>query len=260
MTNPSQTWNPDLYDREHSYVYTFGGDLIGLLKPARGERILDVGCGNGHLTNRIAESGALVTGIDQSQEMIDAARVAYPEIQFIRADATDFSLPESFDAVFSNAALHWIAGTDADKAVACVSGAVRPGGRFVVEFGGKGNIARVRAAVDIALRELGKPVKSSPWYFPSIGEYAPLLERHGLLVRTASLFDRPTRVEAGEHGMRSWLAMFGGRLLSHLDSDEKEYVVKRVEEQLRPFLFDKGAWTIDYRRLRLVASKDHGYG
>ena len=270
-----QEWNPSLYDQKHAYVYSFGEDLLGLLEPKPGERILDVGCGNGHLTHRIAESGAHVIGIDCSDQMIEAAHKAYPNLDFKQTDATNFTFPFLFDSVFSNAALHWILG--AENAVICISRSLRLGGKFVAEFGGKGNVDRVVNAVDSfgessspsseargnrvvnavekVLLQLGQKRPGSAWYFPSIGEYAVLLEKHRLLVRSAWLFDRPTKMDGGEFGLQSWLEMFGGRLLNHLSAETKQRVIRLAEDDLRPHLFRDGTWTIDYRRLRVVAER-----
>ena len=248
-----QEWNPSLYDQKHSYVYSFGEDLLGLLEPKPGERILDVGCGNGHLTHRIAESGAHVIGIDYSDQMIEAAHKAYPNLDFKQADATNFTFPFLFDSVFSNAALHWI--LDAENAVICISRSLRLGGKFVAEFGGKGNVDRVVNAVEKVLLQLGQKRPGSVWYFPSVGEYAVLLEKHRLLVRSAWLFDRPTKMDGGELGLQSWLEMFGGRFLNHLSAETKQRVIRLAEDELRPHLFRDGTWTIDYRRLRIVAER-----
>src|SRR5438105_1508573 len=226
------TWEPAIYDAVHSYVSDYGRSLVDLLAPKADERILDLGCGTGKLTYEIAETGAHVTGIDSSPEMIGQARQNYPKLDFRLEDARSLRTAERFDAVFSNAALHWV--QPPEDAVAIVREALNPGGRFVAEFGGKGNIASIIAAA-----------RFNPWYFPSIGEYATLLERNALTVTSAALFDRPTPLE-GEAGLREWLDMF---FKPPLPSNE----VDRIEAELRPVLFRDGAWFIDYKRLRVVA-------
>lgn len=190
-------WDPALYDSKHSFVWKYGRELIELLAPQKGERILDLGCGTGHLTQQIALTGAEVTGLDISPAMIEQARKNYPDLEFFQADAAAFESARPFDAVFSNAALHWM--TKPEAVVECVAHALQPGGRFAAEFGGKGNIAALRNAIRQALRAPGiaRNEEWNPWYYPSIGEYASLLERHGLAVRYATLFDRPTALEEG---------------------------------------------------------------
>src|SRR5262249_3779759 len=158
---------------------------------------------------------------------VEAARAKYPDLRFVRGDATDFALPERFDAVFSNATLHWV--TDADASVGCVARALKPGGRFVAEFGGKNNIAGIVASVRRAAREISGAGLPHPWYYPSVGEYAPVLERHGLEVTAAWLFDRPTPLE-GADGFRAWLAMFGGDWLAPVPADRKPRLLERAEE------------------------------
>jgi trans-aconitate 2-methyltransferase len=247
-------WDTSLYDQKHAFVFKYGEELIGLLQPQRGERLLDVGCGTGHLTSRISDRGAFVTGIDTSVEMIESARANYPQVDFRVADASDFSVPEPFDGVFSNAALHWV--KRAEDAVVCMSRALRAGGRLVVEFGGHGNVRRIYTALEAAIREvLGREAQASN-YFPSIAEYAQLLERHGLLVRNAQLFDRMTRLEDGDIGMRNWITMFRGELLTGATDDEREKVFSIVEDRTRGELFNEGSWFADYRRLRVVAIKE----
>lgn len=247
-------WDTSLYDQKHAFVFKYGEELIELLKPERDERILDIGCGTGHLTSRISDRGAFVTGIDSSIEMIDSARASYPQVDFRVADASDFSFPEPFDGVFSNAALHWV--KRAEDAVVCMARALRSGGRFVVEFGGHGNVRRIYTALEDALREaLGREVQASN-YFPSIAEYSQLLERHGLRVRNALLFDRTTRLEDGESGMRNWITMFRSELLTDTTEEEREKVFSLVEDSIRGELFNEGSWFADYRRLRIVAIKE----
>ncbi len=237
------SWDAQRYQARHSYVFAYGESLIEMLEPRAGERILDLGCGSGQLTARIAESGADVMGLDRSEEMIAEARRNFPPLKFVVADAADFALETTVDAVFSNAALHWV--KNADGAAQSAARALRPGGRFVVEMGGTGNVQTV---IDAVLEAAG-PVES-PWYFPSVGEYATVLERHGFEVAFAALFDRPTRVE-GEDGLEDWLAMFAGSMLA---SGELR---REVAERLRPKLFREGAWRLDYRRLRVIAKCEH---
>jgi trans-aconitate 2-methyltransferase len=241
-------WDATRYQDQHSFVWRFGANLLESLKPAPGERILDVGCGTGQLTSDIAKAGAAVTGLDSSAEMLAQARKNYPEIPFVLANAAGFQFQEPFDAVFSNAVLHWV--KDADGAAQSIARALRPGGRFIAEFGGHGNIASVQAA----LRDVFGPAadERSPWYYPSIGEYAPVLERHGFEVRDASLFDRPTPLE-GEDGMESWLRMFTGVYLNPLPPEEAADAVRQMVDHLRPTLYRDGVWTVDYRRIRVSA-------
>jgi trans-aconitate methyltransferase len=241
-------WDAARYQDKHSFVWRYGASLLELLAPQPGERILDVGCGTGQLTAEIARCGAEVVGLDQSTDMLADALQNYPDLNFVLGDAARFDFPEPFDAVFSNAALHWV--KDADGAAASVARALRSGGRFVAEFGGKGNIAKVQAA----LRAVVGPSadEQSPWYYPSIGEYAQVLERNGLEVRQASLFARPTSLE-GENGMEQWLRMFMPTYLRHYTSEEADEIVRQLVEQLRPAFYQNGIWTVDYRRLRIVA-------
>lgn len=246
-------WDTNLYDQKHSFVTRYGEDLLSLLDAKPGERILDVGCGSGHLTKQIADAGAEVIGLDSSLEMITTARAAYPSINFILADASDFSFDQPFDAIFSNAALHWV--KPAEAAIVCMSRALKPGGRFVVEFGGKGNIAGIATALEQVIRKLhGREVKAVN-YFPSIGEYSTLLEKHGIEVVSALLFDRLTKLEGGEDGLENWIRMFRRELLADFTEAEQRTVFAEVKTALRVKLFNDGDWFADYRRLRITAFK-----
>ena len=244
----TSTWDAQRYEGRHSYVWKFGASLLELLEPRASERILDVGCGTGQLTAEIAKSGANVVGLDNSVDMLGQARQNYPALKFVLGDATGFRFEDPFDAVFSNAALHWV--KDAEAAVESIALALRPGGRFVTEFGGKGNIASIQAA----FREVFGPVADarSPWFYPSIGEYAPLLERYGLEVRQASLFDRPTALE---DDIEDWLRMFCGSYLRYLAGESVNEKIRELAARLRPTQYREGVWTMDYRRLRIVAVK-----
>jgi trans-aconitate 2-methyltransferase len=241
-------WDAARYQDKHSFVWRYGASLVELLNPQAAERILDIGCGTGQLTAEIASCGAQVVGLDNSAEMLAEARRNFPGLTFVLGDASAFDFPEPFDSVFSNAALHWV--KDAEGAVASIVRSLRIGGRFVAEFGGKGNIASVQSALRSVLGPAAD--EQSPWYYPSIGEYSAILERHGLEVRTASLFDRPTPLD-GEDGLDHWLRMFMPAYLRHYSTDRAAEIVSRLVEQLRPSLYDSGLWTVDYRRLRVVA-------
>jgi trans-aconitate 2-methyltransferase len=243
-------WDAARYQDQHSFVWRYGADLLELLNPQPGERILDIGCGTGQLTAEIARSGAQVVGLDKSADMLADAHKNYPALTFVQGDASAFELPSPFDAVFSNAALHWV--KDAGGAVSSIARALRPGGRFVAELGGKGNIASVQAALRTVLGPSADD--QSPWYYPSIGEYAALLERHGLEVQNASLFHRPTQLD-GENGMENWLRMFTQTYLRQFSAKQADDIVRQLVEHLRPALYRDGIWTVDYRRLRMLASR-----
>ena len=244
------TWDPALYQDKHAFVWQYGQDLIGLLAPRSGERILDVGCGPGQLTAQIAAAGAEVTGIDSSPAMIAEARKNYPGLRFELADAGRLAYDRQFHAVFSNAALHWV--RDAGAAAAGMASALEPGGRLVVELGGKGNCRQLRDAIARALEAFQIPIPKSLWFYPGIGEYAAMLERHGLTVTYAALFDRPTPLA---DGLGDWIAMFGGHFLARVRPERREAFVRQVEELAAPALFRDGAWFADYRRLRITATR-----
>ncbi len=248
-------WDAGLYDDKHSFVYKMAEGLLELLAAQPGEQILDIGCGTGHLAAKIGASGAQVTGIDRSPEMIRQAREGYPAIQFEVADATTIPLKEPFDAVFSNATLHWI--KEPEKAIGEVARLLRPGGRFVAEFGGHGNIARLVAAAERAWLKLRLPEPMpNPWYYPRLGEYAGLLEKHGLEVTYGLLFERPTPLEDGESGLRNWLTMFGAPIFTTLSASERDAAITETIREARHELFHEGQWVLDYRRLRVVANRD----
>lgn len=249
-------WDAAEYDDDHAFVFEYGEDLLAWLDPQPDERVLDLGCGTGHLTAEIADSGATAVGIDQSAEMVREARERYPEVNFVQADARQFSTDARFDAVFSNAALHWIPDADQPGVLATVRDALAPGGRFVAELGGIGNVEQLVSATLDELRVRGHDV-DHPWYFPSVGEYASRLETHGFEVRRAALFDRPTELSGGPDGLRNWLDMFGDSLFADLSSETKTDVVDAVEDRLRDALYDATTetWTANYRRLRFVAAR-----
>jgi trans-aconitate 2-methyltransferase len=248
-------WNPELYQSSHSFVWKYGRDLLALLAPQPGERILDVGCGTGQLAAEISRSGAQVLGVDQSGSMISEARKNFPGLPFEQADATALRYREEFDGVFSNATLHWV--WDADAAAAGISRALKAGGRFVAEFGGRGNIDTLLGAVYQELPAFGvrDPGGLNPWYYPGIAEYAAVLERNGFEVTFAALFDRPTPLEAGDGALADWLAMFGKCFTDALAPEQRPLFIRRVEDRVAHRLRPNGVWTVDYRRLRIRAVK-----
>jgi trans-aconitate methyltransferase len=241
------SWDTELYEACHHFVWRLGEGVVELLQPGAGERILDLGCGPGQLTKKIAESGAEVIGLDASPEMIGQARQNYPELRFVLQDAAGMQFENEFDAVFSNAALHWM--LDPASVVRGVARALRPGGRFVLEMGGKRNIQIIEQTIQ---RVVGKysPLPASRHYFPSIGEYSNLVESLGLEVRMAQLFDRPTPLE-GETGMENWLKQFK---LYYFENVPPAALAEVVSE-LRLKLHSEHGWIADYRRLRLQAVK-----
>lgn len=255
MVSPIEPWNSDLYQSSHSFVWQYGRDLLGLLDSKDGEQVLDVGCGTGQLTAEVAQSGATVTGIDKSAEMIASARRNFPTLHFEVADVCALPYTNQFDAVVSNAALHWV--HDQQSAIASIAKSLKRGGRFVFEMGGHANLQQVLESGCAALTSLGVEDARSriPWCFPTIGEQASLLEAEGLEVKLASHFDRPTALEDGEQGFAHWIEMFGGFALSTVKSDQRQELIRRWNALTRPKLFREGVWTIDYKRLRMVAIK-----
>jgi len=194
--------------------------------------------------------------MDADWNMVQQAQKQYPELRFFQGDVQNFALGENerVDLLFSNAALHW--ALDAEAAVQCMAQAMKPGARFVVELGGNGNVDTIVHSCQAVLRETKGIDRRSPWYFPSISEYTSLLERHGVEVILAELYDRPTILEDGDDGMRNWILMFGGHFLEGLDSeDETQTFLQQVTDRMYPLLYNGTHWLADYRRLRVVGRR-----
>jgi trans-aconitate 2-methyltransferase len=247
-------WNSLLYQEKHAFVWHYGENLLQILKPQPNETILDLGCGTGQLTAKIAEAGAEVIGIDSAPEMIKQAQQNYPQLKFQVADAKNFQLSQPVDAVFSNAVLHWI--PQADEVISSIHESLKMGGRFIAEFGGKGNIESIAKALYAALEKIGIDAsKLNPWYFPSIGEYASKLEKQGFEVVYSNLFSRPTLLKDEDVGLANWIKMFCGNFFQGLSEEEKIMVIQDVEKQLKPKLYQQGNWFADYRRIQVKAIK-----
>ncbi len=254
-TQTATNWNPRLYDDKHAFVFKYGEDLVNLLAPRQGERILDLGCGTGYLTHLIASSGALVTGVDSSADMIHKAKTAYPELEFQQGSATDLYFAPLFDAVFSNAVLHWV--LDKESAIDGVYRSLRPGGRFVLEMGGKGNVEGIILAARKVLTRHGfyKNAASQPWYYPSVGEYTTLLEKRDFRIDYASHFDRETELKDGDNGIKDWLRMFGSSFFKDIPAVTLDNLLDEIQETLRPTHYRNHKWWADYKRLRVAATK-----
>lgn len=249
------SWKPELYDSKLDFVSEYGKSVVALLAPRENETILDLGCGTGDLTFEIAQFGAKVVGMDLSSSMIEKARLKYPELAFYVGNAEDFAMEESFDAVFSNAALHWM--KNPEKVIQCVWNVLNPAGRFVAEFGGKGNVETIIKAIEnVLLEEYGMDGKKvNPWYYPSIGEYSTLLEQQGFRVTYAVHFDRPTPLKDGIKGLNHWLNSFGDDYFHPYSEREKEEIFQKIREKIKRSLFHDGSWYADYKRIRVVAIK-----
>jgi trans-aconitate methyltransferase len=254
MKAVTQQWNAGLYQQSCGFVWQFGKELLGMLAPQAGESILDLGCGTGQLTAEIASAGAAVLGIDRSPAMIEEARKNFPMVRFQVGDVRTLPYEHEFDAVFSNAVLHWV--QPAEAAVAAMARALKAGGRLVVEMGGHGNVAEIIRASEEAWKSVADgPPPVHPWYYPGIGEYASLLERHDLEVTFALLFDRPTPLEGGAQGLEHWYKMFGSHWTGALPEEKRVAFLRVAEEIASAKLQRDGVWTADYRRLRVTARK-----
>ncbi|MFD0900721.1 class I SAM-dependent methyltransferase [Actinomadura sediminis] len=245
-------WAVTTYDSAFGYVSAHGAPLVDLLDPQPGERIIDLGCGTGMFSAEIAERGADVLGIDGSPEMVAQAAALHPGLSFIVGDAHDFTVGESFDAVASNAALHWMT-RDPDAVIGQVHAALRPGGRFVGELGGAGNCAELIAAMQTAWRVFGLGEPELPWYFPTPAEYASKLEDAGFTLRLLEHADRPTRMVEGPDGAADWIRAYAGRALDAVPPELVEPLLTRVNDLAAPALRRESGWVADYVRLRFAA-------
>ncbi len=241
-------WKPADYALNARFVSDYGAGVVELLDPRPGERILDLGCGDGALTKRLEASGATVVGVDASPSMVDEARRRGVDAHVARAEALPFEA--EFDAVFSNAALHWV--PEAEQVLACIRRALRPGGRVAVEQGGAGNVEAVRRALVLELDETHGIATdlSNVWYFPATHLHAARLAAAGFEIRLLERFARPTPV----NGMEAWLHTLAAPVLATLPEDRRDAFAKAVTRRLAPVLQgENGQWTVDYARLRYLA-------
>jgi len=251
-------WDAALYDRSFQFIPGMAADLVDDLAPRPGERIVDLGCGTGTLTAEIAARGAEVTGIDADPAMIASAGAQYPGIPFECADGAAFSVDTPVDAVFSNAALHWMKSPE--PVIACVAAALKPGGRFVAEMGGDQNVEVLTGSIFRALGEAGIAAEEVefPWYFPRTADYAALLEAGGFEIREIRHFARPTPLDDCPNGAADWYEMFGASFLAPAPADQRAAIVARASELARDHLFRDNRWFADYTRLRFHAVKSEG--
>jgi trans-aconitate methyltransferase len=243
-----QTWTAASYDQHARFVSDLGGEILSWLAPRPGERILDLGCGDGALTEKLAAAGASVVGVDSSGDMLAAARDRGLDTRLCDGHALDFTA--EFDAVFSSAALHWM--TRPEAVIAGVARALKPGGRFVAEFGGHGNVSAIVTAMRSAAFAFGgDPALAGPWFYPTADEYKAMLEAAGFEVRRIGMFYRPTPLKTGIEG---WLMLFRKPFFEQFEAEKQAAALAHVVELLRPVLQDRsGRWLADYVRLRVEA-------
>lgn len=238
-------WDTDRYSADFQFVHKYGEDVMELLQSPKGSRVVDLGCGNGRLTVKLKEKGYNVTGIDDSEDMLKAARENYSDIDFVKGNALDFNV-EPCDAIFSNAVLHWIDKSRHQELLNNIASNIKKGGEFVCEFGGFGCAERVHSVLNAIFAERGhKYVKN--FYFPTVGEYAPVLEKAGLRVKFATLFDRPTYQQGGLEG---WIRMFNMAPFEGMSNEEINEIIFEAEKRLANVLCKDGKWYVDYVRIR----------
>jgi trans-aconitate methyltransferase len=250
MTTKNQSWDPDAYARNARFVSDLGAPVVELLAPQEGERILDLGCGDGALTLKLAAMGCDVVGVDSSAPQIEAARRLGIYARVV--DGARLNFDAEFDAVFSNAAIHWM--KPPDDVIAGAWRALKPGGRFVAEFGGHGCVETIKRALTAALARRGTDGDAlNPWYFPTVEDYSARLERRGFAVRYIALIPRPTPLPTEING---WLETFAQSFMAPLADNERAAFIDEVREALRPKLCSgEGKWFADYIRLRFAADK-----
>ena len=246
-------WNAQNYTDNFSFVHKYGEGVMELITAAPGSFVVDLGCGNGALTEKLQEKGYRVLGVDASVDMLEKAKTMHPNLEFMAGDATGFELREKADVIFSNAVFHWIDADKQEKLIENVAKQLKIGGELVCEFGGKGCAEMVHASLEKNFAKRGLSYLRV-FYFPTIGQYAPILEKYGFRVEYAVLFDRPT-VQQTENGLEDWIRMFNKKPFEGMDPAMMQEIIDETVEELKSKLFVDGKWIVDYVRIRFRAVK-----
>lgn len=246
-------WNANNYTENFNFVYKYGEDVLELIDAEKGSFVIDLGCGNGALSKKIVDKGYNVLGIDVSENMIKTAKQLYPDINFKIDDALNFRLLKKADVIFSNAVFHWIDKEKQEIFMENLSNQLKLGGQLVCEFGGKDCAEKVHSLLERNFIKRGL-VYPRTFYFPTIGEYAPILEKFGLRVEYASLFKRPTE-QKNENGLEDWINMFLKTAFENIGSDIKREIIEETVQELKSELYKSGKWFVDYTRIRIKAKK-----
>lgn len=246
---PSQHWDSKIYSENARFVTDYGEELLRLLNPKSNEKIMDLGCGDGVLTKKIQDFGCEVLGIDGSKAFVESAKKI--GVDALVVDAQKMTFENEFDAVFSNAALHWM--LDAQGVVSGVAKALKKGGRFVAETGTEGNVGKIREILYKTIEKYGYKGKIC-WYFPSKEEKTKLLEKNGFEVEKIITFRRPTPLPTG---IKGWLETFSKPVLEDIPKELQSKIIDESSEILEKTLpkNENGETLADYVRLRFVAFK-----
>lgn len=247
-----KNWDSNNYTDNFQFVHKYGNDLINLLTVPKDSFVVDLGCGNGAITEILHKKGFRVLGIDASESMLEKAKNLHPELDFELADACKFKIEKKADAIFSNAVFHWI--DNHNRLVENISANLKTGGELVFEFGGKGNAEIVHNALGKAFEFQGLKYENN-CNFSSVGEFSPILERYGFKVEYAVLFNRPTE-QIGENGLENWINMFCDTAFEGIKTDTKNEIISQAAEICRPKLYVNDKWWIDYVRIRMKAIKN----
>lgn len=248
---PNINWDAKDYKKDFSFVPAYGEAVMDLITKEQGSTVADLGCGNGTLTEKLAERGYLVQGIDDSEDMLQLAGQEHPDCHFIKGNAVSFQLEEKVDVIFSNAVFHWIDEKDQQAMLCNIHRNLKPGGELVCEFGGFGCAEAVHGTLEQCFAERGLRYPRV-FYFPTIGQYAPLLEKAGFKVEYAVLFDRPTP-QKGPDGLENWIRMFVKKPFEGMTEPLKKEIISDAVSRLRNRLYIDGCWIVDYVRIRFRA-------
>ncbi len=244
-------WDAKEYKDNFSFVPKYGEDVLHLIEHKAPAFVVDLGCGNGIITNKLFEKGYQVLGIDNSLDMLEQAKKNYPTLSFLYADATTFQLQNKADVIFSNAVFHWI--NDQNALIRNLYSNLKSSGELVFEFGGYGCAEMIHSTLEKIFKEYELTYKRT-FYFPTIAEYAALLEEHGFLVKYAVLFDRMTK-QVGSNGLIQWILMFDKEPFIGVKEELKEKILVKAANILKSKLYYNGNWYVDYVRIRMRAIK-----